>query len=121
MGQFKAKVKIWKPGSSRRAATVRLLVDTGATLNWIPWAVMERIGVKPTERRAFETIEGRIIERDIANVEAGVDGRTSGIAVVFAEEGEGAILGAQALEGLGLSPDVSRRRLKPTVSLAMSA
>ena len=96
-----------------------MLVDTGATLSWVPRTVLEKIGVRPTERRAFETIEGRIIQREVANVEASIDGRSSGIAVVFAEKGEGAVLGAQALEGLGLSPDMNRRRLKPTISLAM--
>ena len=100
---------------------MRLLVDTGATLSWVPKSVLKRIGVKPAERRAFETIEGRIIEREVAAVMARIDGRTSGIAVVFAEKGDGAVLGAQALEGLGLTADVVRRRLTPTISLAMSA
>jgi len=120
MSQFKATLEIWRPGSPRRAAIVRLLVDTGATITWVPRSVLERIGVRPAERRAFETIEGRIIEREVAGVMARIDGRTSGIAVVFAEKGDGAVLGAQALEGLGLTADVVRRRLIPSISLAMS-
>ncbi len=121
MSQFKATVKIWKPGNPKRAAKVRLLVDTGATLSWVPRIVLEKIGVRPTERRAFETIEGRIIEREVAGVMARINGRTSGIAAVFAEKGDGSVLGAQALEGLGLTADVVRRRLTPSISLAMSA
>jgi predicted aspartyl protease len=119
MSQFKAKVIIWKPGHPASRASVQLLVDTGATLNWVPRPVLERIGVKATERRSFETIEGRIIERDVAAVEARTDGRSSGINVVFAEKGDSAVLGAQALEGFGVAADVVRKRLVPSVSLAV--
>lgn len=121
MSLFKVSVKIWKPGSPRRATSVRLLVDTGSTLTWVPRGALQKIGVRPTERRTFETIEGRIIERDVTHLSISVDGRSSGILAVFAEKGEGAVLGAQALEGLGLAADVVRRRLRPSVSLAMSA
>ena len=119
MSQFKASVQIWKPGSPEQAASVELLVDTGSTLTWVPQEVLASIGVEPSERRTFETIEGRIIERNIAGVMAKTDGRGSGIAVVFGEKGDGAVLGAQALEGFGLAADVVRRRLTPSVSLAM--
>jgi len=121
VSQFKAKVTIWKPGQPARSVTLDLPVDTGATLSWVPRSALEQIGVEPRQRRPFEAIEGRIIERDVSVVEARTDGQDAGISVVFAEKGDTAVLGAQALEGFGVAAEVVRRRLAPSVSLAVKS
>jgi len=44
MGMFDVRVKLASLAAPSRAAEVTLLVDTGATLSWIPRDVLERLG-----------------------------------------------------------------------------
>lgn len=42
---------------------VKLLIDTGAVLPWIPAKVLERIRIKPIGKKVFRIIEGGRVER----------------------------------------------------------
>ena len=122
MEMFTAKLKVWHPTRPEQVGEVELWVDTGAAYSWISRQRLEAIGIQPTGRREFRTIEGRILERDMAAVFVAADGRIGGDNVVMAEPGDMEVMGAFTLESLGLSPDVIQKKLVPVeIGLALLA
>lgn len=119
MGLFDVNVKLTSLSAPARTEDVSLLVDTGATLSWIPREILERLGVMPVSRLPFSLADGRTLERDISAVLLTVDGRKAPVEVAFGEPGEEAVLGATALEGLGLLVDPVGKKLLPRNLLAL--
>src|SRR5208283_723368 len=105
MGTFTAKVRVWKPEHPETTEELDLFVDTGAAYSWISRGRLERIGVMPTRRMSFRTIEGRVLQRDLAVVYVATDGYWVPDVVVMAEPGEMEVLGAHSIEGLGMAAD----------------
>ena len=100
---------------------MELLVDTGASFSWISKARLERLGVRPAYQMPFRTIDGRVLERDMAVIYIGTDGRSVPDLVVMAEEGESEVIGAHSIEGLGMAADPVQKKLVPTVMLALGS
>ena len=119
MGQFSVVVTIAHPTDPSRTAEVELLVDSGATLSWVPRELLERLGVPRLPRRSFLVADGRTIERETAGASIRVNGSEAIVTLVVAEPGDGRLLGATALESLGFGVDPIRRRLVPQELLAM--
>jgi len=113
MGRFEVNVKVSNLAQPERTAEVSLLVDTGATLSWLPRDFLERIGVRPMARGRFQLPDGRYVEREKGGVLLSVDGQTVAMTVAFAEPGEATVLGATALEALGLAVDPVKQKLVP--------
>lgn len=113
MGMFDVKVKLASLTAPERTEEVSLLVDTGATLSWIPRGILERLGVVPLSRLPFTLADGRMLERDVSAVLLTIDGRKAPVEIAFGEPGEEAVLGATALEGLGLLVDPVAKKLLP--------
>lgn len=113
MGMFEVNVKLTNLAAPGRAEEVSLLVDTGATLSWIPREILNRLGATVFSRLPFEPADGRRLERDITTVLLTVDGRKAPVPVAFGEAGEAAVLGATALESLGLLVDPVAQKLIP--------
>ena len=105
MGMFEVKVKVASLAAPDRTEELCLLVDTGATLSWIPRPLLEKLGVKSVSRLPFTLADGSTLERDTTAVLLAIDGRKAGVQVAFGEEGEEAVLGATSLEGLGFMVD----------------
>ena len=120
MGTFRASIEIGDARGERYEA-LEALVDTGSTYTWVPRDLLRQMGVEPVGRREFETADGRIIERDVAETRVRYDGRSLTTIVVFGEEGSQPLLGAYTLEGFGLAPDPLSRRLVPVRRLALKA
>jgi len=80
---------------------VELLVDTGATLPWIPKKILEKIDLEPIGRKKFKTISGESIERDISFARVRYREAEAIVEVVMGEEGDSAVLGVVALESMG--------------------
>lgn len=93
-------VRIKNPAAPSRTTTVKLLVDTGSRYTWIRTQVLHDIGIEPEETASFRTIDGRLLDRQIAVAVLELDGRRTGTTVVFAKEEDGEVLGVHALEGL---------------------
>jgi len=121
MGTFTAKLRIWNPAHPETVEELEPFVDTGAAYSWIGRARLERLGVAPSRRMSFRTIEGRVLERDLGIVYVATDGYTVPDIVVMAEPGEMEVIGAHSIEGLGLAADPVQKKLVPTVMLALSA
>lgn len=119
MGLFAVRVTIAHPSEPARSAEVELCVDTGATLSWVPREVIEKLAVPRLERRSFLLADGRTIERETAGTVVRLDGTSANVTVVVDEPGDGNLLGATALETLGLDVDPVNRRLIPRMLFAM--
>lgn len=118
-GVFSVKLSIWNPAQPSLSEEIEATVDTGASYSWISGSRLARLGIQPTRRMTFRTIEGRMIEREVAAVFVKVDGHMGGDNVVVAEAGDSEVLGAFTLEGLGLAADPVKKVLIPTVGLAL--
>jgi predicted aspartyl protease len=121
MGTFSAKLRVWNPANPSNVEELDAFVDMGAAFSWISRARLERLGVGPTRRMPFRTIEGRVLERDLATVYVAADGYSVPDVVVMAEPGEMEVMRAHTIEGLGLAADPVQKKLVPTVMLALAA
>ncbi len=119
MGLFNVKVKLTSLAAPQRDEEVSLVVDTGATLSWIPREILERLGVATYSRLPFTLADGRELERDTTAVLMTIDGRKAAVPVAFGEPGEEAVLGATARESLGLVVDPVGEKLVPRNLLAL--
>lgn len=119
MGMFEVRVSLASLAAPNRSADVSLLVDTGATLSWIPRKILEDLGVSSYSRLPFSLAAGRRLEREITAVLLTIDGRKAPVEVAFGEPGEEAVLGATALEGLGFLVDPVAKKLIPRDLLAL--
>lgn len=98
-------------GSTGRRLT-RLLVDTGSTYTWIDGELLKDLGVSPVSTERFRTIDKRTIERQVADVVLEYAGSQRYCPVAFAEKGDANVLGATAMEIMGLEVDPSSREVK---------
>jgi predicted aspartyl protease len=121
MGTFTTKFKVWNPTRPESAQEIEVLVDTGAAFSWISRARLESLGLNPSRRMSFRTIDGRVMERDMTAIYIASAGYSAPDMVVMAEPGELEVLGAHSIEGLGLAADPVQKRLTPTIMLALSA
>ena len=119
MGEFSVQVTVGHPSDTARVVEAELLVDTGATLTWIPRELLERLGVPLLRRRSFLVADGRTVERETAGARIRLDGSEAIVTVVLAEPGDGSMLGATTLESLGFAVDPVRKRLIPQQLLAL--
>lgn len=118
MGTFSVTFEIGDP-QGERYESIEAVVDTGSTYTWIPQEILGRLGVTRESRMEFQTADGHVVERDIAETSVRLDGRHRTTIVVFAGEDDSALLGAYTLEGLGLAVDPLGQRLVPTRGLAL--
>ena len=115
MGLTDVEVKIEGPRGSR---VVKLTVDTGSEHTWIDRHVLEEIGVEPRFSRTYRTITGEHCERQVGPVEIECLGVKMSCPTVFAEDNDANVLGATALENLGLEIDPATRQLRLAEALA---
>ncbi len=113
-------VTVGHPTEPARSAAVELLVDTGATISFVPAEVLASLGIEPRwTGREFETASGAVIRRSVGAASLSIDGRETITPVVFGEPDDAVVLGAVALESLGLVVDPIARRLIPRRFLAL--
>lgn len=118
MGTFRYPIEVGDP-QGERFERLDALVDTGASYTVVPASILRRLGVAPTDRRAFLLGDGRRMERDVGETRIRIDGKAQTRMVVFGDEQAGSVLGADTLEGLGLAVDPVKRRLIPTEAFLM--
>jgi clan AA aspartic protease len=111
MGMFEVNVKLANLATPSQTEELSLLVDTGATLSWIPRAILKKLGVTAFSRLPFTLADGSRLEREVTAVLLTIDGRKAPVQVAFGEDGEAAVLGATSLEGLGFMVDPVGERL----------
>ena len=117
MGYTFAKMRLYNPGDPSKALDLDLIVDTRSTYTWIKRARLNGLGLKPTGKRAFRTIEGKLVERDICEALIEYGGEKTTTIVVFAEGDDAEVLGLYALEGLGLEVDPATKELRKSEAI----
>lgn len=103
-----------------RTPPVRVLVDTGSELSWLPAEVLSAIGLMPRRARAFRTADGKTIQREVGYGILAAEGCETNDEIVFAQPGDCQLLGGRTLEGFGVMVDPLAHRLVATSTLAAS-
>lgn len=119
MGLTTVTVRLSRVGG-RRAVEEEMLVDSGAIYAVVPGATLRRIGIRPHGRETFGLADGTSVEREVGSAFFELGDRKGAAPVVFGAPGDSTLLGAIALEALGLVLDPLRRELKP-VRLMLAA
>ena len=118
MGIVHVNVDIANPARPDVSESVRVLVDTGATLSILPEDMLDSLGVRRIQKRRFRGFGGTVI-RDIGNVNMTYEDAESGVTVVFGAEDDPAIMGVTALETLGFEVDPVEGKLNRIDMLVM--
>jgi len=100
-------------GIDSRQATVRFLVDSGATYTLLPHDIWQRLGLTPTRRVAFSLADGTTIERPVSECYITLPQGEAHTPVILGEPGDEALLGVVTLEILGLVLNPFTRQLQP--------
>ena len=118
MGTFNTDIEIGSPEGSR-FETVNAFVDTGASITAVPASILRRLGVRPHRKNTFELADGREIERDVGRTWIRIGRQSEITLVMFGDEDTEPLLGAIALQELGLAVDSPSERLIPSPRLRM--
>jgi predicted aspartyl protease len=119
MGIFTAKLRVANTADNSRSQEIDFLVDTGASYSGLSRDRLKELGIAGTGRMQFKTIEGHLIEREVAPVLVSTDGRIGGDTVIVGEAGDMEVIGAHTLESLGVAADPVQKKLVPTIGLAL--
>lgn len=113
LGHLYVDVTVRAMAGSRKKWTGKALVDTGATDTFLPRSVLQKLGIPPVERRAYELADGRWQELDIGFGVVEVLNHSAGSTLVFAGDEEEPLLGVTVLESTGFMVDPRNERLVP--------
>lgn len=100
-------------GSNGKRATVRFLVDSGATYTLLPWGVWQAIGLSPKRSVTFTLADGTTIERKVSECHMALPQGEGHTPVILGEPGDEPLLGIVTLEILGLVLNPFSRTLQP--------
>jgi clan AA aspartic protease len=100
-------------GHKKKKATVRFLVDSGATYTLVPAEDWKMLGLRPKRKMTFTLADGKQVERQISECHIALPQGDSHTTVILGETGDEALLGAVTLEILGLVLDPFKRSLQP--------
>ena len=112
MGTFSWPVRI-SGLDSGRSADIEATVDTGAAYSALAGGLLREVGVEPDRRRRLRMADGQFVYANSGWARVTVNGETAPTVVVFADDDAPLLLGAHALEGLGLAVDPVSKRLIP--------
>ena len=104
-----------------RSEPVRVMVDSGSELSWMPAEALKNAGITARRKRRFRMADGRVMERDVGYCILEAQGHTTTDEVVFAEPGDLYLLGVRTLEGFGVMVDAIAHRLLSTFTIVAGA
>lgn len=110
MGLFYVPARL--TGPTGHAATVDLLVDTGATLLVVPRPLANELELTTVREQPVQIAGGRREVWPVAEVRVAFEGREATTPCFISPDGR-ALLGAVALESLFLAVDPVAKRLVP--------
>jgi len=100
-------------GPSGKQATVRFLVDSGATYTLLPYEDWQLIGLSPKRSVTFTLADGTTIERKVSECHIQLPQGEGHTPVILGEPGDEPLLGVVTLEILGLVLNPFNRSLQP--------
>jgi clan AA aspartic protease len=105
-------------GPSAQEASVRFLIDSGATYSLLPEPVWQAIGLAPQREMEFVLADGTTVRRSVSECRLSLPQGEGHTPVVLGEPGDDQpLLGVVTLEILGLVFDPFRRVLHPMRAL----
>ena len=113
MGVFNSRIRI-STLDGQHSREVEAMVDTGSSYTLLPSAMLREMGISPTRKAAFELGDGRVVEMDVGEARAYINGENAVTPVVFGDDNAAPLIGAVTLEELLLAVDPSGQRLVPT-------
>ena len=99
--------------SKGKRATVRFLVDSGATYTLLPETTWRHLGPKPRRSMLFSLADGTEVERSLSECHISLPQGEGHTPVILGEPGDEALLGVITLEELGLVLNPFSRTLQP--------
>jgi len=111
LGFVKVKFGIFNPLAPKETVELDGVIDTGAMYSVIPRSQLEKLKIKPLEKRKFRAFGG-YVERDVGEVGVELLGRKRTVTVIFGEANDITVLGVTALEAFGLEVDPVKGTLK---------
>jgi len=101
-------------GPTGKQATLRFLVDSGATYTLVPHDVAKALGLAPKRTVAFTLADGTVIERAVSECHLALPQGEGHSPVILGEPGDDQpLLGTVTLENLGLILHPFKRTLEP--------
>lgn len=100
-------------GPTGKQATVRFMVDSGATYTLLPHDVWKALELAPKRQVTFTLADGTMVERAVSEVHLRLPEGEGHTPVILGEPGDQALLGAVTLEILGLVLHPFKRTLEP--------
>lgn len=100
-------------GPKGKMASVRFLVDSGATYTLLPNAIWRTLGLKPKRSVVFTLADGTTVERQVSECYITLPQGEGHTPVVLGERRDEALLGTVTLEILGLVLNPFTRELQP--------
>ena len=113
MGMTTVRVRLSHIADASREVDVDMTVDSGAIYSVVPGPVLRQIGVVAERTETFWLADNRSIRRRTGHVSFAIQGSRGISKVIFGRPGDASLLGMVTLEGLGLSLDPLKRRLRP--------
>ena len=119
MGLTRIDVTLKSPGTSKRTYKEQFLVDTGAIDSMAPASRLRSIGIKPVGERAYELADGTKQKYQFGLAEIRFLNEITAGRVIFGPDNVEPILGATALESVGITVDPANQTLRrlPAISL----
>lgn len=98
---------------AKREAEIDFLIDSGAVYSLAPSAFLKKIGIKPYRTVDFFMVDGTKITRKVGDAYFEFNGDGGAAPIIFGEDGDEPLLGATALESIGLVLHPFKRELFP--------
>jgi clan AA aspartic protease len=102
-------------------AELDMVVDTGATYSAVPEAVARELGLRRNREVTVRLADGTRQVRPLVEVRVLFDGRETPTLAFTMPDDAPPLLGAHALEGLGLGVDPVEKRLVPVENFLLAA
>ena len=100
-------------GPTGQQATVRFLVDSGATYTLLPYEDWQAIGLSPKRSVTFTLADGTTVKRKVSECHIILPQEEGHTPVILGEPGDEPLLGAVTLEIMGLILNPFTRTLQP--------
>ena len=92
---------------------IDVTVNTGTAYTMLPREILTQLGNRPVDTRTFELVGSEPVDCELGQASVRLDGKEMALPVVFAPDDVILLLGATALEILGLGIDPTGQRLVP--------
>ena len=120
MSRFMVDLTAINPKEEDRCTPpVKVLVDTGSELSWLPKKLLLNAGIIPRGKKRFSTATNQIVERDFGYAILKAEGYTTNDEIVFAEETDMLLLGVRTIEGFSVTVDNIGHRFVASTTLTV--